>query len=306
MKTVRILAALALLALLAGCGAEPPAVQESGGTITAYPEALNLDPGAQEVLQVRLDPARLEEQGAVFTSSDPDVATVAEDGTVTALASGVCTVTAAARADGAISCRVEVTVGDGRDAEELGYVAYVDETNAASVYPTYYLSETEVSAMTAEELRFTINQIYAKNGYVFKAADIQEYFSRMPWYVPVSGDTARLQMSPVDRSNLNLLVRYREDAGAQEKTALSSVGWMWTRYAVDEPLDETYVRNLSDYDIQLLINTIYAKNGYVFGDADVQAMFEDQPWYEGSVTDSRELSFSELDSENLALLLDCR
>lgn len=306
MKRVLISAALALLALAAGCGAGPLTAQGTGGSITAYPEVLNLDPGAQEVLQVRLDPAQLEEQGAVFTSSDPDVASVAEDGTVTALASGLCAITATARGDSSISCRVEVTVGDGRDAEELGYVAYVDETNAASVYPTYYLSEKEVADMTAEELRFTINQIYAKNGYVFKVADIQDYFSRMPWYVPISGDTARLQMSPVDRSNLNLLVRYREEAGAQEKAGTSSVGWMWTRYAVDDPLDETYVRNLSDYDIQLLINTIYAKDGYIFGDADVQAMFEDQPWYEGAVTDSRDLSFSALDSENLALLLACR
>ena len=174
MKKVLIVTALALLSLVAGCGAEPPAAQEIGGTITAYPEALNLDPGAQETLQVRLDPAQLEEQGAAFTSSDPDVATVAEDGTVTALASGMCTVTVAARADSTIRCRVEVTVGDGRDAEERGYVAYVDETNAASVYPTYYLSETEVGAMAAEELQFTINQIYAKNGYGFKAADIQD------------------------------------------------------------------------------------------------------------------------------------
>lgn len=305
MKRVLIFAALAL-SLLAGCGAEPPAAQENSGTITAYPEILNLDPGAQETLQVRLEPAQLEEQGATFTSSDPNVAVVAEDGTVTALASGVSSVTVAARADSTISCCVEVTVGDGRDAEELGYVAYVDETNAASVYPTYYLSEKEVSTMAAEELQFTINQIYAKNGYVFKAADIQGYFSRMPWYVPITGDTARLQMSPVDRSNLNLLVRYREDLETQEKTALTSVGWMWTRYAVDDPLDETYVRNLSDYDIQLLINTIYAKNGYIFSDADVQAMFEDQPWYEGTVSDSRDLSFSALDSENLDLLLTCR
>ena len=160
--------------------------------------------------------------------------------------------------------------------------------------------------MAAEELQFTINQIYAKNGYVFKAADIQGYFSRMPWYVPITGDTARLQMSPVDRSNLNLLVRFREDLETQEKTVLTSVGWMWTRDAVDDPLDETYVRNLSDYDIQLLINTIYAKNGYIFSDADVQAMFEDQPWYEGTVSDSRDLSFSALDSENLDLLLTCR
>ena len=101
----------------------------------------------------------------------------------------------------------------------------MEETNAAAVYPTYYLSEREVAAMDGEQIQFIINQIYAKNGYVFQTGSIQSYFSRMPWYVAVSNDASRLQMSSLDRSNLNLLVRYR-DSGAQET---SSLGWIWIR-----------------------------------------------------------------------------
>ena len=183
------------------------------------------------------------------------------------------------------------------------YVVYVEETNAASVYPTYYLSESEVAAMDPEQLQFVINQIYAKNGYVFRTAEIQNYFSQMPWYVPVSSDASRLQMSSLDRSNLNLLVRYRDSSGSSN---ISTLGWIWTRRVVDNELSASYVRNLSQYDIQLLINTIYAKNGYIFETDSLQAMFEGQSRYHGVTRDVSRLSFSALDQKNLQLLLSYR
>lgn len=114
----------------------------------------------------------------------------------------------------------------------------------------------------------------------------------------VSNDASRLQMSSLDRSNLNLLVRYR-DSGAQET---SSLGWIWTRHAVDQALTEDYIRNLSRYDIQLLINTIYAKNGYIFETDTLQMMFQGQPWYHGWTRETDQLEFSSLDQQNLRLV----
>ena len=238
------------------------------------------------------------------------MATVDESGQVTALSEGSCTITIASKEYSKISCHVEVIVGDGvgqtatsSDVPADSYVVYVEETNAASVYPTYYLSESEVAAMDPEQLQFVINQIYAKNGYVFRTAEIQNYFSQMPWYVPVSSDASRLQMSSLDRSNLNLLVRYRDSSGSSN---ISTLGWIWTRRVVDNELSASYVRNLSQYDIQLLINTIYAKNGYIFETDSLQAMFEGQSWYHGVTRDVSRLSFSALDQKNLQLLLSYR
>ena len=307
MKKLVFLAAAAIL-LLAGCGAVSDIGASALESIAAYPETINLTEGGAETIQVVLTPSDAEKQDLLWASSNREVAVVDESGKVSAVGKGSCTITIASKAYSDISCHVEVIVGQGEAAQEprsqseTDYVSYVEETNAASVYPTYYLSETEVAGMDGEQIQFIINQIYAKNGYVFRTTEIQNYFSRMPWYVPVSNDASRLQMSSVDRSNLNLLVSYRD--GKSEN--ISGLGWMWTRRAVDSELTAGYVRNLSDYDIQLLINTIYAKNGYIFETDSLQYMFEGQAWYHGVTRDASALNFSSLDQKNLRLLTSYR
>lgn len=302
-----------LLLLLAGCGAAPQTTGQTLESIAAYPETMNLSAGTSDTIQVVLTPSDASAQNLVWASSNRAVATVDERGMVSALSEGSCTVTIASKEYSNISCHVEVIVGEEGASEKAdtastasseNYVSYVKETNAASVYPTYYLSESEVAAMDGEQIQFIINQIYAKNGYVFRTEIIQSYFERMPWYVAVSNDTSRLQMSSLDRSNLNLLVRYRDSSSSQGNT--SSLGWMWTRHAVDGALTASYVRNLSSYDIQLLINTIYAKNGYIFETDSLQLMFEGQPWYRGQTRDAAQLQFSSLDRQNLSLLTSYR
>lgn len=307
MKKLVFLAAAAIL-LLAGCGAVSDIGASELESIAAYPETINLTEGGTETIQVVLTPSDAEKQDLLWASSNREVAVVDESGNVSAVGKGSCTITIASKAYSDISCHVEVIVGQGeaakepRSQSETDYVSYVEETNAASVYPTYYLSETEVAGMDGEQIQFIINQIYAKNGYVFRNTEIQNYFSRMPWYVPVSNDASRLQMSSVDRSNLNLLVSYRD--GKSGNT--SGLGWMWTRRAVDSELTSGYVRNLSDYDIQLLINTIYAKNGYIFETDSLQCMFEGQAWYHGVTREASALHFSSLDQKNLRLLTSYR
>ena len=306
----RIFLAAAALLLLAGCSADTGSGTTALESIAAYPETINLTEGGTETIQVVLTPSDVEKRDLLWASSNREVAVVDESGKVSATGAGSCTITVASKAYSDVSCHVEVIVGPGETGEDRDTwtqsasqtVGYVEETNAASVYPTYYLSESEVAAMDAEQLQFVINQIYAKNGYVFRTAEIQNYFSRMPWYVPVSGDASRLQMSSVDRSNLNLLVRHRDGSSGSS----SGLGWMWTRRAVDSELTANYVRKLSDYDIQLLINTIYAKNGYIFETDSLQSMFEGQPWYHGVTRDASGLNFSSLDQKNLRLLTSYR
>ncbi len=306
-----LLGALALV--LAGCGSTDNSTAQSLESLAAYPETMHLNEGDSEIIQVVFTPQDAEEQGLLWTSSNRSVAVVDERGMVSALAPGSCTVTVASKSYSEISCHVEVIVNGDEEEETTvtsspsasqaeDYIAYLPETNASSVFPTYYLSESEVAAMDAEQIQFIINQIYAKNGYVFRTQPIQNYFSQMPWYVAVSNDTSRLSMSSLDRSNLNLLVRYRDQKGDSS----SDLGWIWTRHVVDGPLSASYVSSLSDYDIQLLINTIYAKNGYIFETPSLRVLFEGQPWYNGWTYDTSQLQFSDLDKENLRLLVAYR
>lgn len=49
-----------------------------------------------------------------------------------------------------------------------------------------YLTETELSAYTDEELSFIRNEIFARYGYVFKKDKYANYFSEKSWYTPNS------------------------------------------------------------------------------------------------------------------------
>lgn len=306
----QLLLAAALL-LLSGCGAAPPA--ETPASMAAYPETTHLQAGDSEVIQVVLTPEESGDKDLIWASSDQSVAVVDEAGMVSAIAPGTCTVTVASSTNSQLSCRVQVIVDQEETTRAAAaaepnlstetYVTYVPETNAAMVYPTTYLSEAEVEAMDNEQLQFLINQIYAKNGYVFRSREIQAYFTRMPWYTAVSNDASRLDLSSLDRSNLNLLVRQREARGEGDTSPL---GWLWTRQAVERPLRAEEISSLSSYDIQLLINTIYAKNGYIFERQELQDLFQGQSWYCGWVYHAEELAFSEMDEANLRLLLSYR
>lgn len=45
-----------------------------------------------------------------------------------------------------------------------------------------YLTETDISALSKEQLRLARNEIYARHGYIFNADDLKSYFSAKSWY----------------------------------------------------------------------------------------------------------------------------
>ena len=374
------LAALAavLLFILPGCSLfsqrspEPsdtasPAVREER-SISARPTTLHMEVGDTAQIQATVSP---EDQDAGdpaldWTSSNGAVAHVREDGTVTALGPGACTITIALRDNDEVSCQVavfvaggnvespspepgtqhvlpvEVTVPGGSEGSNPSAPTpspggdapapsaqppapsdgsgsggpdtttsittevppkAVTETDAARIYPAYVLSQGEVDAMSAEETQFTINQIYAKNGYIFRSAGLQAYFEQMSWYRPITRESGSIRMSSVDRQNLRLLTQHRNALPAR---SASPLGQLWSYRVVGKPLEEAYVKNLSPYDVQLLINTIYAKNGFIFDAESIQKMFEGQSWYKGVTQDAAALTFSQQDQQNLRLLAEHR
>ena len=307
--------AVSLLLLLGGCGADSGGVGGGLTDLAAYPETMTMRAGDHDTIQVVLTPSDTAEKALIWATSNRSVAVVDESGKVTAMSPGSCTVTIASKTNSDVSCHVEVIV-EGADAAPASAAAvtgktdgarsedsvvYVGETDAARVYPAYYLTDSEVATMDGDTLQFTINQIYAKNGYIFRTPEIQRYFEGMPWYRGVTNDTGGLALSNVDKANLNLLVKHRGS-----NSSGGGLGWLWTKSTVERSLSASYVKSLSSADVQLLINTIYAKNGYIFETDELQRLFEGQSWYHGSVRDAKKITFSEQDKANLNLLLQYR
>ncbi|MBQ2677931.1 MAG: YARHG domain-containing protein [Firmicutes bacterium] len=75
-------------------------------------------------------------------------------------------------------------------------------------------------------------------------------------------------------------------------------------------LSEDELQDMELEDIQLLINYIFANNGYVFGKEEVQEYFNGTDWYDASNgTDSEKVAesrFSDIEKENLKLLKKVR
>jgi serine/threonine protein kinase len=77
------------------------------------------------------------------------------------------------------------------------------------------VTQTEVRGWSDTQLRYAINELYARGGYDFQNAEIKAYFSRFAWYRQrlVPGRTqpvAAAQLSRLEYANLELLQKIRD------------------------------------------------------------------------------------------------
>ncbi|NLI76441.1 MAG: YARHG domain-containing protein [Candidatus Riflebacteria bacterium] len=70
------------------------------------------------------------------------------------------------------------------------------------------LAEADLRAKPARELDLLRNSLYARHGYIFKKADLQQVFAGQPWYRPVQADAAVVEkaFSARERRNLDLIM----------------------------------------------------------------------------------------------------
>ncbi|MGN0294190.1 MAG: S8 family serine peptidase [Lachnospiraceae bacterium] len=85
-------------------------VTEAVESVTISSETLNLVKNNTARLTAKANPKTLEDRSVIWSSDNEEIATVDENGIVTAVAAGTCTITAAAKADPEISASCEVTV----------------------------------------------------------------------------------------------------------------------------------------------------------------------------------------------------
>ncbi|HAS53504.1 MAG TPA: hypothetical protein DCS42_04895 [Nitrospiraceae bacterium] len=103
--------------------------------------------------------------------------------------------------------KTETPVAEGSSAipehlyQETGYLTPADRV----------LSEAELHGRSAGELRAMRNEVYARYGRTFDALDLQEYFSRKPWYrqSPTYSDSA---LSEIDRENVRIIQDFENRA----------------------------------------------------------------------------------------------
>lgn len=65
----------------------------------------------------------------------------------------------------------------------------------------------DLSGKSSDELRIMRNWIYARHGYIFKSADLREYFSKFSWYHPTSSDVSH-ELSRLEKHNVSMIQDY--------------------------------------------------------------------------------------------------
>lgn len=74
------------------------------------------------------------------------------------------------------------------------------------------LTEAEVSALSDEDLRSAINEMYARKGYIFKDDTIRAYYEQYDWYTPsvAPGDFKQSMFTETELANVELMQKVRD------------------------------------------------------------------------------------------------
>lgn len=70
----------------------------------------------------------------------------------------------------------------------------------------------ELEPLSLGELELMRNEIYARHGWIFRRADLRNYFESQPWYRPRSDNAfysnrqVEAELSPLERRNLRIII----------------------------------------------------------------------------------------------------
>jgi hypothetical protein len=87
------------------------------------------------------------------------------------------------------------------------------------------LEEDEVSTWPGENIRYALNELYARRGYDFSDnAEQRRLFAKMSWYRPRPGSMEEIDkdFSSVEKENVDLLAKFRSVKQSQRRQAKSS------------------------------------------------------------------------------------
>ena len=79
---------------------------------------------------------------------------------------------------------------------------------------TAYLTEQDLSGMSAKKLTYARNEIYARHGYVFQSPELNSYFEKKAWYKADSSFDGTT-LTDVEKENVEFIKQYQENTGLE-------------------------------------------------------------------------------------------
>ena len=71
------------------------------------------------------------------------------------------------------------------------------------------INEEDLNGLSAKELTYARNEIYARYGYVFNANELNEYFNGLDWYYPDPSFDGKLPK--LEQKNANFIKKYQQE-----------------------------------------------------------------------------------------------
>ena len=168
-----------------------------------------------------------------------------------------------------------------------------------------YLTEGDIAGLTDKELGLAINEIYARHGRIFDDKYYREYFESCSWYKGSvkADDFDESVFNEYEKANIDLLAAYRNKDSKNDKEDKHVIADSSDCY-----LTEDDIEGLTDDELGLAINEIYARHGRIFDNEYYRKYFESCSWYEGSIKadDFDESVFNEYEKANIAFLSSYR
>lgn len=140
--------------------------------------------------------------------------------------------------------------------------------------------------LSLHELRLLRNEVYARNGRVFKTLWLQQYFGSQPWY-DMKEDFKDEELTGADKTNVETIVALETKLHNQ----ISS-----------KPVTRALLDGLFVEDVRKMRDEIYARHGKVFKDPWTQKYFASFDWYKADpkYTDA---SLSAVEKQNLVTIV---
>ncbi len=80
------------------------------------------------------------------------------------------------------------------------------------------LKKSDLAGMTAQQLSYAKNEIYARHGRVFKSSELQDYFNEKDWYEE-NDDFKDEDLSKKEAENTKFIAAYQKDNDLEYKPA---------------------------------------------------------------------------------------
>lgn len=168
-----------------------------------------------------------------------------------------------------------------------------------------YYTKKELMSLNQEQLRYAINEVYARHGRRFTDQDLQAYFDEKDWYdgeiEPDDFDESVL--NKFEKANIKLM------ASLQSKKTTHRVNMNEDAEYILPDADKVYytkkdIVNLDRSQISYAINEIYARHGRLFKNQYIQEYFDGKDWYDGEIEpeDFDESVLNKYEKANIDLL----